>query len=764
MNLFKSRFVKSAIAAVTAVTTLVCGTLHIMPGNMPAEVSAASTCVIDTSKSYQSIVGFGGMNHPEWTGKDLTDAQRKTAFGNGDGEMGLSLLRIFVNPNSNQWNLAVPTAKYASNSGATVFATPWEPPAYLAESGGSNGKLHLPRSNYGAYAAHLNNFGTYMKNNGVNLYSISVQNEPDFAEEWTYWSTDETTDFLANYGDKITSTKVMSPESFQYAPENASWVRDGGKKFYTKILNNRKAMENCDVFGTHMYGTPRDWMDFPALENSGKQIWMTEVYVPNSDANSANRWPEAIQVSENIHNALVVGNMSAYTWWYIRRNYGLMTEDGRISKRGYCMAQYSKFVRPGAVRIAATEQPADNVYVSAYKKDNKVTIVAVNKGNTGYTQNFTVNGGISKIDRYRTSANENIAKTAGLAFTGNSFFAQLPAQSVSTFVVDLPGSGSSSSGGSSSGGSVSSGTTIGHSTFENDTDDWKGRGSATVALSGRIPYQGTNALLVQNRTGAWNGTEHTLDTATFVPGKSYSFETYVTYVDGDATQQYNMTLQYKDASGNTRYSLVASTKVTKGSYSKLANANYTIPSGASNLVLFIETASGTNNFYMDEMKIGTAGTSSSNTSNYSIPDGWYFIKNVNSQKYLDVSGKKDSDGANVIQYQGNGGANQKWYVKNLGNNVITIQSGLGGGRMLDVQSGENKDGANIQLWQYNGCEAQQFKVVKGANGAFALLTKNSGETKAVDIYGCSKDNGANVNQWTYNGGAWQLFNFEATSK
>ncbi len=759
MNLFKSRFVKSAIAAVTAVTTLVCGTLHIMPGNMPAEVSAASTCVIDTSKSYQSIVGFGGMNHPEWTGKDLTDAQRKTAFGNGDGEMGLSLLRIFVNPNSNQWNLAVPTAKYASNSGATVFATPWEPPAYLAESGGSNGKLHLPRSNYGAYAAHLNNFGTYMKNNGVNLYSISVQNEPDFAEEWTYWSTDETTDFLANYGDKITSTKVMSPESFQYAPENASWVRDGGKKFYTKILNNRKAMENCDVFGTHMYGTPRDWMDFPALENSGKQIWMTEVYVPNSDADSANRWPEAIQVSENIHNALVVGNMSAYTWWYIRRSYGLMTEDGRISKRGYCMAQYSKFVRPGAVRIAATEQPADNVYVSAYKKDNKVTIVAVNKGNTGYTQNFTVNGGISKIDRYRTSANENIAKTAGLAFTGNSFFAQLPAQSVSTFVVDLPGSGSSSSG-----GSVSSGTTIGHSTFENDTDDWKGRGSATVALSGRIPYQGTNALLVQNRTGAWNGTEHTLDTATFVPGKSYSFETYVTYVDGDATQQYNMTLQYKDASGNTRYSLVASTKVTKGSYSKLSNANYTIPSGASNLVLFIETASGTNNFYMDEMKIGTAGTSSSSTSNYSIPDGWYFIKNVNSQKYLDVSGKKDSDGANVIQYQGNGGANQKWYVKNLGNNVITIQSGLSGGRMLDVQSGENKDGANIQLWQYNGCEAQQFKVVKGANGAFALLTKNSGETKAVDIYGCSKDNGANVNQWTYNGGAWQLFNFEATSK
>ena len=139
-------------------------------------------------------------------------------------------------------------------------------------------------------------------------------------------------------------------------------------------MNNSKAMANCDLFGTHFYGTQRSWMDFPELENSGKEIWMTEVYVPNSDKDSANRYPEALQVSENIHNAMVVGNMSAYTWWYIRRNYGLMTEDGKISKRGYCMAQYSKYVRPGDVRIDATEQPADNVYVSAYKgDDNQVT-------------------------------------------------------------------------------------------------------------------------------------------------------------------------------------------------------------------------------------------------------------------------------------------------------------------------------------------------------------------------------------------------------
>ena len=43
---------------------------------------AADPCVIDTGKEYQTIRGFGGMNLPEWQGSDLSDAQRKTAFGN----------------------------------------------------------------------------------------------------------------------------------------------------------------------------------------------------------------------------------------------------------------------------------------------------------------------------------------------------------------------------------------------------------------------------------------------------------------------------------------------------------------------------------------------------------------------------------------------------------------------------------------------------------------------------------------------------------
>ncbi len=560
---------------------------------------AASDCVIDTSVEHQTIQGFGGINHPEWTGSDLTAAQIQTAFGNGEGELGFTILRVFVNPDQNQWYKALPVAQAASEMGVTVFASPWEPPSNLAESGGDNGKLHLPESNYAAYAKHLNDFGTYMKNNGVDLYAISVQNEPDYASEWTYWSSDETTNFLANYGDQITSTRVMSPESFQYSPENASWIlggQDGGKKYYSKILNNQKAMENCDLFGTHFYGTTRDWMDFPALESCGKQIWMTEVYVPNSTSN-ANTWPEALDVATNMHNGLVVGNMSAYVWWYIRRSYGPMLEDGTISKRGDMMAQYSKFVRPGSIRVDATEQPQTDLLVSAYKNGDEVIVVAINSGTSDVVQEFSFqNEELSQVERYRSSGTEKVVHTGQMELTGDGFLATLPAQSVSTFVASV---------------SVEADENgyFFHDTFEGDTFSWTGHGSSDVTLSGRSPYMDAEALLVQNRESAWNGTEKALSSAVFVPGNAYSFSVCAAYLDGtNTTETFKLTLQYEDANGELHFSNIAVGTAVKGSYVQLANQNYTIPEGATNMKLYVETESGTNNFYIDEAIGAVAGT------------------------------------------------------------------------------------------------------------------------------------------------------------
>lgn len=567
------------------------------------EADAASVCTIDTNKTYQIIKGFGGINLREWTGSDLTSEQVQKAFGNGDDELGLSILRIYVNDNSSQWNLAVPVAKQAQALGATVFASPWNPPESMRVSGGSNGKYMVDKSKYADYAKHLNDFVKYMEGQGVDLYSVSVQNEPDYAHDWTYWSASDCASFIADYGKAVTAgtnAKLMSPESFQYR-----------KDIYNAILNNSKAFENCDLFGTHFYGTQRSQMDFPALENCGKDIWMTEVYVPDSTSD-ADTYPQAVQVAENIHNGLTVGNMNAYVWWYIRRSYSPMKENGNISKRGYCMAQYSKWVRPGDVRIEATEQPDSNILVSAYKHSpTQIQIVAVNKGSSDVSQQFSVDGRtITGVDRYRTSATENIAPTKNMDYDTSTFWAQLPANSVSTFVVSLQSDGIEvpKDPNQPTADEPDENGYYFHDTFEGNTNNWTGRGSAEIQTSGRVPYAGSEALLVQNREKTWHGAQKTLNGKTFEAGKEYSFSACVNYLDGNATENFLLSLQYTDANGDTKYDHIASASAIKGSYVQLANTNYKIPEGASNPVIYVETESGTGNFYIDEAIGAVAGT------------------------------------------------------------------------------------------------------------------------------------------------------------
>ncbi|HEY4785747.1 MAG TPA: hypothetical protein VIH57_06850, partial [Bacteroidales bacterium] len=60
-------------------------------------VLEAQTITVDAGTPYQFIRGFGGMNFPRWVG-DLTSDQADKAFGNNPGQIGLSMLRMSVNP------------------------------------------------------------------------------------------------------------------------------------------------------------------------------------------------------------------------------------------------------------------------------------------------------------------------------------------------------------------------------------------------------------------------------------------------------------------------------------------------------------------------------------------------------------------------------------------------------------------------------------------------------------------------------------------
>jgi glucuronoarabinoxylan endo-1,4-beta-xylanase len=397
--------------------------------------ASAAAANINPSAPKQTIKGFGAMVHTAWMG-DLTAAQRTTAFSTGEGQLGFSLLRIPVNETQSAWGNELTTAKRAVELGATVFASPWNPPAGMTETfthGSQTNAKRLKTSSYAAYAQYLNDFTAYLRNNGVNLYAISVQNEPDYATDWTWWTSTEIVNFLKANAGSI-STKVIAPESFQYV-----------KSMSDPILNDAAALANVDIIGAHLYGTPYANFPYPLFKQkgAGKELWMTEVYYPNS-TDSGDAWPGALDVGEHIHHAMVDAEFQAYVWWYLRRSYGPMREDGQISKRGAMMAHFARFVRPGYVRIDATANPATNVFVSAYRNGNTVVIVAVNKNTSAVSQQFTLANTTASgtVSNWLTDANHNVAPQSALTMTNGSVTVTLPARSAMTLVTTVSGTSS----------------------------------------------------------------------------------------------------------------------------------------------------------------------------------------------------------------------------------------------------------------------------------------------------------------------------------
>ncbi len=149
-----------------------------------------------------------------------------------------------------------------------------------------------------------------------------------------------------------------------------------------------------------------------------------------------------------------------------------------------------------------------------------------------------------------------------------------------------------------------------------------------------------------------------------------------------------------------------------------------------------------------------------NNSTASISDGWYYLKNTLSQKYLTVEGNTAKATSNVIISKGTGVDGQKWYVQNKGNGYITLKSALGD-FMIDVANGTDEDGANLQIYNAYGHDAQQF-IVKNTSksGIYTIATKASNASKVFDVYEHKTADGTNVCQWSYYGNPNQQWQFE----
>ncbi len=372
--------------------------------------------VIDLTNVQQEISGFGGVNLPGWI-SDMTDDMIVKAFGTGQGQIGLSILRIRVPYDSAKFSLEVPTAQKAKALGVTqIFASPWTPPAWMKNNNNIVGGT-LPDSSFAAYAAHLKSFGDYTAARGVTLYAISIQNEPDVSVDYEScsWNATQMLTFVRYFAPAI-GVPVMIPEASDFSHALSD-----------PVLNDPVAASNVFIIGGHIYGGSIP--GYPLAVQKGKEVWMTE----HLDTDTS--YYAVLHTAREIGDCLNAG-MNAYVWWYIRRFYGPIDDNGNVTKRGYMMSQFARFVRPGYYKLSLSYNPELYVYVTAFRNNSGgVVVVAVNTGPNPVNRSFTLkNCAVQSVTPYVTSRYKDCEPQAVLNCPGGQLAAALEPYSVTTFV------------------------------------------------------------------------------------------------------------------------------------------------------------------------------------------------------------------------------------------------------------------------------------------------------------------------------------------
>lgn len=144
------------------------------------------------------------------------------------------------------------------------------------------------------------------------------------------------------------------------------------------------------------------------------------------------------------------------------------------------------------------------------------------------------------------------------------------------------------------------------SNFEGNEGSWTGRGDAEIA-NDTAAFEGRNSLKVTNRSSSWNGAIIELDDS-FKPGSTYSFSVNAMTDKCETAEKFHFTMQYNDADGEAHYEKISTSRAVKGKWVQLANQNFTIPSGAEDVCIYVETAAGKNDFYIDDAVIAVKGT------------------------------------------------------------------------------------------------------------------------------------------------------------
>lgn len=387
---------------------------------------------VDTTAIMQTVDGFGyTLTSGSAEVINRLGASEKAnllteLFGNGANSIGVSYLRISIGAsdlssfvysyddvpagetdvNLDSFSLdpdktdLIPLLKQilAINPSIKILATPWSPPVWMKDNGNSVGGS-LKTEYYGVYAQYFVKYIQQMKNEGITIDAITPQNEP--------LHPGNNPSMYMTAGDQAIFIKSHLGPAFQAANITTKIIvydhNCDHADYPLTILNDAGAKAFVDGSAFHLYAGNIQALSQVHDQHPDKNVYFTEQYTSSTGSFDGDfRW--------HMKN-LIVG--ATRNWsrtvleWNLANdpNYGPHTPGGCTTCKGaltigasvtrnvayYIIAQASKFVPPGSVRIGSNI--TNNMENVAFKTPSgKKVLIVLNDGMQTGSFNIRFNG------------------------------------------------------------------------------------------------------------------------------------------------------------------------------------------------------------------------------------------------------------------------------------------------------------------------------------------------------------------------------------
>lgn len=309
-------------------------------------------------------------------------------------------------------------AMQAAGGQLNLFASPWSPPAWMKDNNDMLQGGKLKTDFYNSWALYYTKFIKAYEKEGVPVWGISVQNEPMAKQRWEscIYTAEEERDFLKNALGPTMQKEGLKDKKIIVWDHNRDLIYQRAQTYF----NDPEAAKYIWGLGFHWY---EDWSGgTPMYENlrrvyeafPDKHIFFTEGCAESFNATRYNAWALGEEYGRSLINDYNNG-MVGFTDWNILldetggpnhvQNFCFApvhgdTKTGQLiyTNAYYYLGHFSKFIQPGAKRIAATASRSQLLTTAFRNEDGKTVVVVMNQGNAATPYYLWINGKAAEIN------------------------------------------------------------------------------------------------------------------------------------------------------------------------------------------------------------------------------------------------------------------------------------------------------------------------------------------------------------------------------